>query len=99
MQGKFVVFERIDNNYQIGLSDKLYDEIKNKIDTHTIKTYNILPARIYGLSYPDFLRYGRDKFNGLIIGKNSKYPYLIFKDKKDCNKICQELNKRLILIK
>lgn len=54
-------------------------------------SWNVLPARFFGLSYPDYLRYCI--FNGaLVIGKNQMYPTILWKEKN--NDFILELNKR-----
>lgn len=91
MKGIFKAKETLDGQFMIGLNDDLYEEIHKKIDTTTIGSYNILPARILGLTYAEFLRYARDKYNGIIIGKEYKYPKVVFNSEQDCNLLCKEL--------
>ncbi len=59
-------------------------------------TYNVIFARLFNLSYVDFLKYAVKHYNATII--NGKYPYLVFTDSKDCDAIVKELNKRWDLI-
>ena len=56
-------------------------------------SYNVIAARLFGLSYPNFLRFAREYYNGTIIGKNG-YSYVIFKNSRDCDRIVKELNER-----
>lgn len=95
MRGVFIAKETIEGKFMIGLSDELYNYVHTKIPTTEIKTYNILPARILGLSYAEYLRYCRDKHNGIIYGKDSLYPYVVFEKKEDMRELWFELNNRL----
>lgn len=52
-------------------------------------SYNVLPARICNLSFPEYLRMCRDKFGAEIIGKNQLYPTAYFN--KDKLSLAQEL--------
>ena len=63
------------------------------IGVRTGGTYNAIAARLFGLSYPDFLRFARQNYNGTIIGKDG-YSYVIFKNSADCDRIVKELNSR-----
>lgn len=69
-------------------------------DITTKGSYNILPARLMGLSYANYLRMCRDLFDAEIIGKNSIYPIAYFNDKTNANlqMLLRILNKRMELI-
>ena len=56
-------------------------------------SYNVIAARLFGLSYPEYLRYVRENYNGVIMGKGG-YSYIIFKNSSDCDKLVKELNRR-----
>ena len=56
-------------------------------------SYNVLFARLLGLSYPDFLRFCRAA-GGILMGKQG-YAYVNFKNKMDCQKICNLINKEI----
>lgn len=60
-------------------------------------TYNAVAARLFGLTYPEYLRYVREKYNATIVGKKG-YPVAIFKSSADCNKLIKELNERWDII-
>ena len=45
-------------------------------------SYGVLPARLLGLSYPDYLKFLRDVLGADVIGKNAKYP-VAFLDKNE----------------
>ena len=47
-----------------------------------------------GLSFPSFLRFARDRYNAVLGGQSQKYVTMTFKDKKDCQNLCDILNKR-----
>lgn len=58
-------------------------------------SYNLLAARLLGLSYADYLRMCRDCFGAEIQGKNSMYPLAFFSADKKPWKLVQVLNERL----
>lgn len=91
MRGVFKSIQTADGKYMVGLNDELYKNIIDHIELKNIGSYNILGARLLGLNYADYLRYGRDKYRGTIKGKGHKYPILQFNDLSDCNKLCKEL--------
>lgn len=65
---------------------------------YTEGSYNILCARLMGLTYPSFLRMCRDLFKAEIIGKNSIYPVAYF-EKNGTEKVLFDiLNKRIEVI-
>ena len=47
-------------------------------------------------TYVDFLKYAVKNYNATIV--DSKYPYIVFTNSKDCDAIVKELNKRWELI-
>ncbi len=49
-------------------------------------SYNVLGARLLNLSYPEYLRMCRDKYDGEIKGKQG-YSYVLFKDKSKLNEL------------
>lgn len=78
-----------DGTYMIRYSDEVYSFIG-----WTESSYNVVPARIMGISFPSFLRFARDKYNAILGGQSQKYLTMIFKDKKDCQDLCDILNER-----
>lgn len=54
-------------------------------------SWAVLPARFFGLSFPDYLRYCR-MHGAEIIGKNQYYPLIYWKEKN--NGFLLELNRR-----
>ena len=65
---------------------------------YTEGSYNVMQARLFGLSYPQFLRMCRDCFGAEIIGKDSLYPVAYFKFSKQLNDLIDGLNARANLI-
>ncbi len=57
-------------------------------------TYHTVAARLFGLSYAEFMRMVRDKYNAELVGRSGGYIYYTFKEKVDCDKLTKELNKR-----
>ena len=55
-------------------------------------SYHVIGARIMGFSYPNYLRYMRDNFNGVIHNRQG-YSYMIYKSQSDALMAAQELNK------
>lgn len=56
-------------------------------------TFNAIAARLFGLSYPNYLRYVREKYNATIVGREG-YSVAIFNNSSDCDKLVRELNRR-----
>lgn len=61
-------------------------------------SFNIIEARLMGLTYADYLRMCRDVYGAEIIGKNSTYPVAYFKPTQDLNNLISQLNERANLI-
>lgn len=64
----------------------------------TTGSYAILPARLLGLNYADYLRLCRDEFGADIMGKKSLYPIAYFKKDEKVDMLVKILNKRTELI-
>lgn len=65
---------------------------------YTEGSYNVLFARLMGLTYPSFLRMCRDLFDAEILGKNSMYPVAYFQ-KTGAEKVLFDiLNRRVEII-
>ena len=64
----------------------------------TCGSYNVLPARLMGISYPDYCRACRDLFGAEIIGKGEMYPVVYFKKTAEAQMLVNILNKRMELI-
>lgn len=61
-------------------------------------TFNVIGARLMGLTYAQYLRMCRDIYGAEIIGKGSKYPYPIFKLSKGLEDLIEQLNARANLV-
>lgn len=61
-------------------------------------SWNVLPARVLGISYPDWLRFCRDEFHAIINGKNCLYIVPYFKDKAVALELTKLLNNRANLL-
>ena len=55
-------------------------------------SFGILPARLMGLSYPDYLRFCRDELNATVVGKNQLYIDPIFLKSKEFFQFLKILN-------
>ena len=65
---------------------------------YTEGSFNIICARLMGLSYADYLRMCRDCFGAEIIGKGSLYPVAYFKFSKQLNDLIDDLNARANIV-
>lgn len=65
---------------------------------NTAGSYNVLPARLLGLPYAEYLRFCRDELHAEIIGKKNMYPVVYFSDKKWIIGLIQDLNTRMAII-
>jgi hypothetical protein len=61
-------------------------------------SYNIIGARLMGVTYAQYLRMCRDIYGAEIVGKGSNYPYPIFKLSKGLEDLIEQLNTRANLV-
>ena len=61
-------------------------------------SYNIIGARLMGLTYAQYLRMCRDEFEAEIIGKGNLYPYPVFKLSQGLQDLIDQLNARANLV-
>lgn len=61
-------------------------------------SFNIICARLMGLSYAQYLRMCRDCFDAEIIGKGSMYPVAYFKRSKKMDDLIDNLNARANMV-
>lgn len=61
-------------------------------------SYALLPARVLGLDYADFLRFARDVLGAKIMGKNERYPRAYFRKTPEVLQMVKLLNRRMELI-
>ena len=67
--------------------------------TSTNGSYAILGARLFGLTYANYLRLCRDHYNATLIGKKSKYINMTFANKDDADNLAKELSRRAAFFK
>jgi hypothetical protein len=65
---------------------------------YTEGSFNLLPARLLGLSYAEYLRYCRDVYGAEIIGKNNQYPIPYFNSNSSAGDLIRTLNTRMGLL-
>lgn len=56
---------------------------------------NVLAARVLGLSYAEYLRYCRDEFGAVLVGKNSLYVIAIYDSRAKAQKVADLLNTKI----
>ena len=61
-------------------------------------SYDVFIARLLGLSYPDYLRYARDRLGAELIGKNRRYITVLFNKNETTQAFITLLNTRLKFI-
>lgn len=64
----------------------------------TSGSFNVIGARLMGITYAQYLRMCRDIYGAEIIGKDSKYPFPVFKLSKGLEDLINELNARANLV-
>lgn len=65
---------------------------------YTEGSYNIICARLMGLTYAQYLRMCRDCFGAEIIGRGSMYPVAYFKFSEKLTDLIESLNARANLV-
>lgn len=67
----------------------------DKLPLHgTSGSYNVLMARIMGITYANYLRLCRDEYGAEVIGKNTTYPVPYFTELVRAKELAKELDKR-----
>ena len=61
-------------------------------------SFNVICARLMGLTYAQYLRMCRDEFGAEIIGKGDTYPVAYFKLSQGLNDLIDQLNARANLV-
>lgn len=74
------------NKYFITMGDDIREYF------YGVNSYSIAPARVLNMSYPEYLRFARDEYNGTIVGKTG-FPIVYFDSKQDIVKLQSLLNK------
>ena len=90
----FIVRENWDGVYQIVNDESLFATN----DRTVFGSYGVIQAKILGFTYPNFLRYCRANFNGLLRGREG-YSYCVFKNKVDASRLCGLLNQEFNKVK
>jgi hypothetical protein len=80
----------VKNHKAIFLDENIYETINTRIDG----SYNILYARIFGLTYPEFLKMVRDLYNATLYGRGQGYTIFTFENLYDAQKFANECNIR-----
>lgn len=65
---------------------------------YTEGSYNLICARLLGLTYAQYLRMCRDCFGAEIIGKGSMYPVAYFKRSTELDALIEFLNVQASLV-
>lgn len=90
MDNIFTLRERADGDLSIEIPQKIYDIFRN-----TSGSFNVIKARLFGLSYPGYLKMCRDKYKAILKGKKGySYAYWKKEDKDSLVELIKELNKR-----
>jgi len=77
------------DSYFINYKDNFYNFIH-----FTDGSYRVYEARIFGLSFADYLRMARDIYGATIQGKGHTYPMLYFNKKEEADKLAKDLEVR-----
>lgn len=77
-----------EGTWMVGLTDAGYKMITPYCPSGS---YNIVAARVLGLSYPDYLRFVRQNYSATLRGREG-YSYAIYKNRKDCVAVVTLLN-------
>ena len=60
-------------------------------------SFNVICARLFNISYANYLRLCRDELDAIIVGKDSYYPIAYFKSKEAAQALVNLLNSRAYL--
>ena len=61
-------------------------------------SFNVICARLFGISYASYLRMCRDCFGAEIYGKNKLYPVAYFNRSKELDALIDQLNARANMV-
>lgn len=81
--------EIVNNTYIPDINNIVFNIINYPIKS----SYVLFFPRLFNLSYADFLRMVRDRYNATLQGKTS-YMVFYFTNKKDCDLFVNDCNKR-----
>ena len=94
---KVKVFYRDESATQPGKYLIRADQDKFHLDS-TEGSFNVICARLMGLTYAQYLRMCRDCFGAEIIGKGDTYPVAYFKPSQELQDLLDNLNVRANLV-
>lgn len=77
-----------EGTWMVGLTDAGYKMITPHRPSGS---YNIVAARVLGLSYPDYLRFVRQNYSATLRGREG-YSCASYKNRKDCVAVVTLLN-------
>ena len=78
-----------DGTWHVRPTDHLYSTVGQ------IKgSFNVIPARLFALSYDQYLRMVKTNYNAELKLDIGFYATVYFKNKEDANVLCKELNAR-----
>lgn len=72
-----------------------FDHPNEYFPNGTSGSYDVFAARLLGLSYPDYLRWARDRLGAELIGKNRRYITVLFNNNETTQILVKTLNSRL----
>ena len=62
-------------------------------------SYAVFGARLFGLTYADYLRMCRDVYHAILVGKKRLYISVLFNTEEEARRLAEELNKRVNFLK
>ena len=62
-------------------------------ETLDVDSFSLMPARLLGLSYADYLRFCRDRLGAKVQGKGKKFPVAYFRSTPEVQQFVRLLNK------
>ena len=94
MAAAFYIEEHIlyKGHYKLSIAMEVYEEICAEGPINS--SFTILPSRLMGMEHHIFLQYIRQEYSADLHGKVGKYITYSFKNKKDLERLVNELNKR-----
>ena len=76
-----------------------FDLVEKYFPNGSRGSYGLLEARLLNLPFASYLRYCRDRLGGEIIGRNRKYPYVLFNGQtNEARMLIKLLNARMELV-
>lgn len=94
---KVICFEKVESPYVSGKWVIQPKHEKFHLETNS-GSFNVICARLFGLSYAQYLRMCRDIFGAEIYGKNHLYPVAYFNRSKELDALVDQLNMRATFV-